>query len=169
MLSEGTADLNLEPSAPTSGRVFGDHGFEAGVSALNVTIFVGFCCVMVLTIWGRRLRESAFRALSAEQRISVIDKLPNYTATEAIPLAGLILALVGLVLFRPQWLRVGFAVFAVLFVLVVTVFHLRTRHRFRHLGLPTAFLSAYEYSRFFTYSGLAATLGWFGWVVYRYF
>ena len=120
-------------------------------------------------IWGRRLRESAFRGLSTEQRISVIDKMTNYTVTEMTPLAGLILALVGLLLFRPHWLRAGFAGVTVLIVLVITVFHLRTRHRFRHLGLPTAFLSAYEYSRLVTYSGLAVILGLLALVLYRYF
>ena len=135
---------------------------------MKITIFVGFWFVMGLTIWGRRLRERAFCALSSEQRASVLDKLPNYSSVEMIPFAGLILGLVGLLLFRPQSLRVGFVAFAVLIVLLVAVLHLRTRDRFRQLGLPAVFVSAYEYSRFVSYSGLAATLGLFAWIIYTY-
>jgi hypothetical protein len=98
-----------------------------------------------------------------------VDKVPNYSAAEMIPLGGLTVGLVGLVLFRPQWLRAGFAVYTVLTVTLVVVFHFRTRGRFRLLGLPVTFRSAYESSRRVTYSALAVLLALFAWVVNRYF
>lgn len=134
---------------------------------MNMTTFVAFVLLLALSIWGRRLRESAFRRLSVEQKIQVADKLPNYTSTEMIPFAGLLLGLVGIVLFRPGWLRAGFAIVLPLFVVLVTVFHARTRHRFRGLGLPASFLSQYEHSRFVTYSAIGVPLAIVAWVLYR--
>jgi hypothetical protein len=132
---------------------------------MNVGIFVGVCLTMALTIWGRTLRERAFHELSPGERSRVLDKLPNYSATEMIPFAGLTLGLVGLLLFRPVWLKAGFALYAVLTVTLVVVFHLRTRRRFRQLGLSEGFLSAYEYSRWVSYSALAVPLAFFAWFV----
>jgi len=131
-----------------------------------MTIFVGFIVFLGLTIWGRRLRERAFRELSVEQKAQVADKMPNYTAAEMIPFAGLLLALVSIMLFRLDWLGVAFAIFLPLIVLLVSVLHLRARHRFRKLGLPTPFLSKYENSRIVSYSALAVLLAMFTWVVY---
>jgi hypothetical protein len=134
---------------------------------MNVTIFVGFVLLFALSIWGRRLREKAFRELSIEQKVQVTDKMPNYTSTEMIPFAGLLLGLVGMLLFRLAWLRVAFAIFLPLIVLLVSVLHLRARHRFRKLGLPAAFLSQYQQSRIISYSALGVPLALFAWVVYR--
>jgi hypothetical protein len=134
---------------------------------MNVTIFVGFVLLFALSIWGRRLREKAFRELSIEQKVQVTDKRPNYTSTEMIPFAGLLLGLVGMLLFRLAWLRVAFAIFLPLIVLLVSVLHLRARHRFRKLGLPAAFLSQYQQSRIISYSALGVPLALFAWVVYR--
>ena len=72
---------------------------------MNLTIFIGFVVFFALAISGRRLRERAFRELSVEQRVQVADKMPNYTAAEMIPAAGLLLGLVGVLLFRLAWLR----------------------------------------------------------------
>ena len=132
---------------------------------MNIGIFVGFCLTMALTIWGRTLRERAFRELSPGERSRVVDKLPNYSATEMIPFAVLTLGFVGMLLLRPQWLRAAFALYAVLMVALVVVFHLQTRHRFWQLGLPEAFLSKYEYSRWVSYSALAVLLAFVGWFV----
>ena len=55
---------------------------------MKMVTFVGFFLCLALAIWGRRLRENAFRSLSNEQTAAVIDKLPNYTSTEMIPFAG---------------------------------------------------------------------------------
>jgi hypothetical protein len=134
---------------------------------MNVTIFVGFVLLFALAISGRSLRERAFRELSVEQKVQVADKMPNYTAAETIPFAGVLLALVGILLFRLAWLRVAFAVFLPLMVLLVSVLHLRTSRRFRMLDLPAAFLSQYEHSRIISYSALAVPLAMFAWVVYR--
>jgi hypothetical protein len=134
---------------------------------MNVTTFVGFVLLFALSIWGRRLREKAFCELSIEQKVQVTDKMPNYTSTEMIPFAGLLLGLVSILLFRLAWLRVAFAIFLALVVLLVSVLHLRARHRFRKLGLPAAFLSQYEHSRIISYSALGVPLAMFAWVVYR--
>jgi sterol desaturase/sphingolipid hydroxylase (fatty acid hydroxylase superfamily) len=136
-------------------------------SDVNVATFVGFVLVFALSIWGRRLREEAFRALSVEQRVQVADKMPNYTSTEMIPFAGLLLSLVGILLFRLEWLSAALPIVLLLLVLLVTVLHLRARQRFRQLGLPTTFLSQYENSRIVTYSAFAIPLAIFAWVVYR--
>jgi hypothetical protein len=133
----------------------------------GVWVFVGFVLLFGLSIWGRRLREEAFRGLSVEQRVQVIDKMPNYTAAEMTPFAGLLLGLVGILLFRLAWLRVAFAIFLPLIVLLVSVLHLRARHRFRGLGLPATFLSQYGNSRIVTYSALAVPLAMVAWIVYR--
>jgi hypothetical protein len=93
--------------------------------------------------------------------------MPNYTSTEMIPFAGLLLGLVSILLFRLAWLRVAFAIFLALVVLLVSVLHLRARHQFRKLGLPAAFLSQYEHSRIISYSALGVPLAMFAWVVYR--
>ena len=66
--------------------------------------------------------------------ISLADPSP---AAEMIPFAGF-LALVGVRLFRLAWLRIAFAIFLPLNVLLVSVLHLRARHRLRKLGLPAA-------------------------------
>jgi sterol desaturase/sphingolipid hydroxylase (fatty acid hydroxylase superfamily) len=71
---------------------------------MNRIIFVAFVLSFALTIWGRKLREEAFRSLLAEQRTQVADKIPNYSATEMIPFAVVILTLVWLLLFWPEWL-----------------------------------------------------------------
>ena len=93
--------------------------------------------------------------------------MPNYTAAEMVPFAVLLLGLVGVLLFRLAWLRVALAIFLPLIVLLVSVFHLRARHRFRKLALPASFLSQYEHSRIVTYSALAVPLAMLAWVVYR--
>jgi len=133
---------------------------------MNMATFVGFFVFFALTIWGRRLRENAFRSLSNDQRAAVTDKMANYTSTEMIPFAGALLGFVGIIMFRPGWLRVGFAIFLVVFVLLVAVFHLRARHRFRGLALPAAFLSQYENSRIVTYSAAGVLLMIGIWVLY---
>jgi hypothetical protein len=132
-----------------------------------VSVFVGVVLLLGLSIWGRRLREKAFRVLSAEQRVQVVDKMPNYTAAEMIPFAGLLLGMVFILLFRLAWLRVALAMFLPLIVLLVCVLHLRARHRFRQLGLPATFLSLYGHSRIVSYSALAVPLGMVAWFVYR--
>jgi hypothetical protein len=131
-----------------------------------MTTFVGFVLFLALAIWGRKLREDAFRALSLEQRAQVADKIPNYTSTEMIPFAGPLIGLVFILLFKLAWLKVGSAIFLVAIVLLVTVFHLRARHRFRELGLPAVFLSQYENSRIVSYSALGVPLTLFAWVLY---
>jgi sterol desaturase/sphingolipid hydroxylase (fatty acid hydroxylase superfamily) len=138
-----------------------------GDPEMNMATFVGFVLLFALSIWGRRLREKAFRELSIEQKIQVTDKIPNYTSTEMIPFAGLLLGLVGILLFRLAWLSVAFAIFLPLIVFLVSVLHLRTRHRFRKLGFPAAFLSQYEHSRIISYSALGVPLAIFAWVIYR--
>ena len=95
------------------------------------------------------------------------DKMPNYTSTEMIPFAGLLLGLVGILLFRLAWLRVAFAIFLPLIVLLVSVLHLRTSRRFRKLDLPPVFLSQYEQSRIISYGALGVPLALFTWVVYH--
>jgi len=132
-----------------------------------MTIFVGLILFFGLSIWGRRLRENAFRELPIEQKIMVADKMPNYTAAELIPFAGLLLGLAGVLLFRLAWFTTAFGIFLPLNVVLVSVLHLRARHRFRKLGLPTPFLSQYENSRIVTYSALAVLLALFAWFVYR--
>jgi hypothetical protein len=134
---------------------------------MNMTTFVAFVLFFALSIWGRRLREKAFRQLSVEQKVQVTDKMPNYTSTEMIPFAGPLLGLLAIVLFRLEWLSVAFAIFLPLIVLLVSVLHVRTRHRFRKLGLPAAFLSDYETSRIVSYSALAIPLAILAWVIYR--
>ena len=135
--------------------------------SMNETIFVGLIFFFGLSIAGRRLREKAFRELSVEQKVQVADKMPNYTAAEMIPFAGLLLALLGVLLFRLAWLRTAFGIFLPLNVLLVSILHLRARRRFRKLGLPARFLSQYETSRIATYSALAILLAMFAWVAYR--
>jgi hypothetical protein len=133
---------------------------------MNGTIFVAFCFVFGLTIWGRRLREEAFRALPTEQKIKVTEKVANYSSTEMIPFAALLLVLLGVLLFRPEWLRAGAAVCLTLIVVLVGMFHVRAHRRFRELGLPAAFLSQYEKSRIVTYSALAVPIGTIVWILY---
>lgn len=133
---------------------------------MNMTIFVGLILFFGLSIWGRSLREKAFRELSVEQKVQVSDKMPNYTAAELIPFAGLLLALAGVLLFRLVWFRAAFAIFLLLNVVLVSVLHLRARDRFRKLGLPAPFLSQYENSRIVTYSALGVLLALFALVVY---
>lgn len=60
---------------------------------MNMATFVGFFLFFALAIWARRLREKAFRSLSNEQMAEVTDKMPNYTSTEMIPFAGVLLGL----------------------------------------------------------------------------
>jgi hypothetical protein len=43
-------------------------------SGLNLAICVGFVLFFALAIFGRRLRENAFRSLSNDQRALVVDK-----------------------------------------------------------------------------------------------
>ena len=76
------------------------------LDCMKVTIFTGLALFFLLGIWGRRLREKAFRALSVEQKVQVSDKRGNYTSGEMIPLVGLMLGLLAILLFRPGWLRV---------------------------------------------------------------
>ena len=137
------------------------------LDCMKVTIFTGLALFFLLGIWGRRLREKAFRALSVEQKVQVADKRGNYTSGEMIPLVGLMLGLLAILLFRPGWLRGAFAIFLALLVLLVSAFHLRARHRFRTLGLPSAFLSQYEHSRIVTYSSLAVLLAIWAWILYH--
>ena len=107
---------------------------------MNRTIFVAFCFVFGLTIWGRRLREEAFRALPTEQKIKVTEKMANYSSDRDDSVRRtLLLILLGLLLFRPEWLRAGAAVCLPLIVVLVGIFHVRARRRFRELGLPAAF------------------------------
>lgn len=133
---------------------------------MNTIIFFAFVLFFGLTIWGRRLREEAFRALSAEQRANIADKLPNYSSTEMIPFAALLLSLLGVGLFRPEWLRRGVAVCIPLIVFLVSMFHVRARHRVRAVDLPEAFLVRYERSRIVTYSALALLIGAMVWMLY---
>jgi hypothetical protein len=45
---------------------------------MTMTIFVGCVCLFALSIWGRRLREKAFRELSVEQKpANVNDRQPT--------------------------------------------------------------------------------------------
>ena len=133
---------------------------------MNTAIFVGFVLFFALAIWGRTLREEAFRSLTAEQRASVTDKVPNYTATEMIPFAGAILALVWLLLFWPEWLRAGASVCLSFILVLVGAFHVRARRRFRALGLPGAFLERYEKSRIVSYSALAVPMTVMLWILF---
>ena len=126
----------------------------------------GFFLFVALTIWGRRLREKAFRSLSNEQTAAVADKIHNYTSTEMIPFAGVLLGLLGILVFRPEWLRAGFVIVLGVIVLLVVVFHVRARRRFRELSLPAAFMSQYETSRIVTYSALGVLLAIGVWVLY---
>lgn len=103
---------------------------------MNITIFVAFVLFFVLTIWGRRLREQAFRALPPEQSVNVVEKRPSYSSTEMIPFAALMLGLLSLTLFWPEWLRTGVALCLPLIVLLVGIFHVRARRRFRELSVP---------------------------------
>jgi hypothetical protein len=103
---------------------------------VNITIFVAFVLFFVLTIWGRRLREQAFRALPPEQSVNVVEKRPSYSSTEMIPFAALMLGLLSLTLFWPEWLRTGVALCLPLIVLLVGIFHVRARRRFRELSVP---------------------------------
>jgi len=133
---------------------------------MNMATFVGLFLFLALAIWGRRLREKSFRLLSIEQMAAVTDKMRNYTSTEMIPFAGALLGLLGILVFRPEWLGVGYAMFLGVIVLLVVVFHWRARRRFRALGLPAAFLSQYEHSRIVSYSALGVLLGIGVWVLY---
>ena len=134
---------------------------------MKMTTFAAFVLSIALSIWGRRLREQAFGVLSASEKGRVADKVPNYTSAEMLPFAALLLGLVGVVLFRLVWLKAAYSMILPLLVLLVTVFHVRTRRRFRSSGLPAAFLSAYEHSRIVTYSALVVPLALFAWLVYR--
>jgi len=134
---------------------------------MKLTTFVAFVVSFALSIWGRRLRENAFGELSDNDRIRVSDKMPNYTSTEMVPFAGLLLGLVGILLFRLAWLRVAYSIFLPLLVLLVAGIHLRTRRRFRTFDLPAAFVSQYEQSRIVSYSALVVPFTVVGWIVYR--
>jgi hypothetical protein len=129
-----------------------------GMTTTATTTVLGVLLSLALTIVGRRLREEAFRALPMEQKIEVVDKLHNYTSTELIPFTALFAGLVGVGALRPEWMTVAFAVFVLLIVPLVAVFHVRTRHRFRELGLSAAFLSQYEQSRWVSYSAVCGGL-----------
>lgn len=134
---------------------------------VNVTTFVAFVLGVALSIWGRSLREDAFRQLSSNQQLRVSDKMPNYTATETIPFGVLLLGLVAVMLFRLAWLKVAFAIFLPAFLFFVVAIHWRTRRRFRTSGLPAAFLSQYERSRVVTYSAVCVPLALIAWLIYR--
>ena len=136
---------------------------------MNMLIFVAFVLGVGFTTWGRRLRERAFLGLSLEQRVQVADKMVNYTATETIPFSVLILSLVAIQLFKPAWLKAAFAIFLPILVLLITVLHMRTRHRFRQLRFPATFVSQYENSRMVSYSGLVAPVSVFALILYRWF
>lgn len=71
------------------------------VDCMKMTTFVGLALFFCLGIWGRSLREKAFRGLSVEQKAQVADKMANYTAGEMIPFVGLMLGLLAILLFRP--------------------------------------------------------------------
>jgi hypothetical protein len=137
------------------------------LDCMKMTTFVGLALFFSLGIWGRSLREKAFRALSVEQKVQVADKMANYTSGEMIPFVGLMLGLLAIMLFRPGWLRAAFAIFVALLLVLVSAFHLRARDRFRTLGLPAAFLSQYEHSRIVAYSSLGVLLAIWAWVLYR--
>ncbi len=137
------------------------------LDCMKMTMFVGLTLFFSLGVWGRSLREKAFRALSVEQKVHVVDKMANYTSGEMIPFVGLMLGLLAILLFRPEWLKAAFLIFVLLVVVFVSAFHVRARHRFRSLGLPAAFLSQYEYSRIVAYSSLAVLLATWAWVLYR--
>ena len=129
-----------------------------------MAILAGLALFFALTVWGRRLRENAFRQLPPEATAKVINKLPSYTATEQIPFAGLILGLVAVLLFRNEWITIAFPTFIVLIVILVAVLHVRTRNRFRAVGLPMTFQSQYEKSRIVTYSALGVLISISVWV-----
>jgi hypothetical protein len=133
---------------------------------MKLPVFVGFVLFVALTIWGRRLREQAFRALPIEYKVQVSDKIPNYTSTEMIPFASLLLGFLGILLFRPGWLMAGFALFLAATVLLVAVLHVRAQHRFRALGLPATFQAQYEHSRIVTYTAAGVPLAITAWVLY---
>lgn len=42
---------------------------------MAMTTFVGFTLFAALAIWGRNLRERAYLALPAEQKIQIADKM----------------------------------------------------------------------------------------------
>ena len=134
---------------------------------LKTTTFVAFALTFALSIWGRSLREKAFRELSGSDQARVADKIRNYTATETIPFAGLLLGLVAVLLFRLAWLRLAYAIVLALLVLLVSVIHVRTRRRFRGLALPASFLAQYERSRIVSYAAFGVPLATMAWLVYR--
>jgi hypothetical protein len=134
---------------------------------MTLTTFVQLFLVLALTIIGRHLRENAFRDLPAEHKVLVADKMANYTSVELVPFLGLTLALLALALFASEWLKRGTVVFVALVVVLVAVFHIRTRHRFRALGVPAAFFVRYETSRIVSYCALAALLSSLVWTVMR--
>ena len=61
------------------------------LDCMKMTTFVGLAFFFSLGVWGRSLREKAFRALSVEQKVQVADKMANYTSGEMIPFVGLML------------------------------------------------------------------------------
>lgn len=127
----------------------------------SVTLF------FALTIAGRRLRERAFRLLSAEQKASIIDKLANYTSAELIPFASLILGFLATLALRPEWFDTMLGMLLSGIVILTVIFHFRTRRRFLRLRLPASFLSEYERSRVVSYCALAFPLGLGAWVLLR--
>jgi hypothetical protein len=117
----------------------------------NVIGFFGF---LLMTMLSRMLAERAFRQLSSDQKVTLLDAFSTIRSYSIAPVIFIVLVMVGVPFALPEYRLWGLLAGIVLLVVYMIFMHFLVTGRMRSLGLPPEYVRQFLTARYVSYAGI---------------
>ena len=133
------------------------------MAPFTVGIFALIACIVI----SRMLSEHAFRSLSGEQKLALMEAFSGMRAYSMLPMVLILAAVFGLLYLFPDHHRTCFLASLLILLLYVAVVHVFVLNRLNSVDLPAGYKRSFLVARHINHAGMLVFFGCLFYDVWR--